>query len=69
MKVMISAEDNGKSILSITLTFEEHEEGIAVAHMLETFAKNWWLSSQDEQAWKSKVLPDRRLRPEFLNIR
>ncbi len=53
MRVMISAEDNGKAILSITLTFKEHEEGLAVARMLETFARNWWLSSQDEQARRS----------------
>ena len=63
MRIMISAEDNGKAILSITLTFKEQEEGVAVARMLETFARNWWLSSQDEQArtllWR--VLTGRRL--------
>ncbi|MCI0530112.1 MAG: hypothetical protein L0Y56_21930 [Nitrospira sp.] len=53
MKVMISAEDNEKSVLSITLTFKEQEEGLAVARMLETFARNWWLSIQDEQARRS----------------
>jgi hypothetical protein len=53
MRVMISAEDNGRAILSITLTFKEEEEGLAVARMLETFARNWWLSSQDEQARRS----------------
>jgi len=41
MKVMISAEDNGKSLLSITFSFKEQEEGIVVARMLETFARNW----------------------------
>jgi hypothetical protein len=53
MKVMIFAEDNGKSVLSITLTFKEQEEGLTVARMLETFARNWWLSSQDELARRS----------------
>lgn len=53
MRVMISAEDGGKAILSITLTFKEQEEGLTVARMLETFARNWWLSSQDEQARRS----------------
>jgi len=53
MRIMISAEDNGKAILSITLTFKEKEEGLAVPRMLETFARNWWLSIQDEQARRS----------------
>lgn len=53
MKVIISAEDDGKSLLSITLTFTELEEGLGVARMLETYARNYWLTNQDEQARRS----------------
>lgn len=47
MKVTISAEENGQSILCTTLTFPDKREGLEVAHMLEAFARNRWQTSRD----------------------
>jgi hypothetical protein len=53
MKVIISAEDDGKAILSTTLTFSDMEEGLRIASMLQAFARNQWQSSHDERIMKS----------------
>lgn len=53
MKVIISAEDEGKAILSTTLTFPDREKGLEVANMLQAFARNQWQSSYDESLNKS----------------
>lgn len=54
MRVIIAAEDDGKPIISATLTFSDREEGLGLVHMLERFARNRWQSSQDEQARKAE---------------
>jgi hypothetical protein len=53
MKLKISAEDEGKQIMSATLVFPDRDEGLGVAHMLEAFARNRWQTSQDEKHQKS----------------
>jgi hypothetical protein len=49
MKLIVSAEDNGVTILSVTLNFPHKKEGLDAAHLLEAYARNLWQSSQDER--------------------
>ncbi len=53
MRVTIAAEEDGKRIISATLTFSDKEEGLGVVHMLERFARNRWQSSEDERGKKA----------------